>query len=365
MLAALYTDSCAYSVIGGIASSMVRFGVGHPSFQALASRMPEGIPKAKIFASDRNALPVGLRNPLGIALDYRRWGLRGAKVVYSMYGEEMHFLKWAKQQEAKIAMDVFIHPGTNRIVAVEEERVLGVANRLSTRDEDAHSMRVFELADMLICPSSWVADGVRAYAPDCSEKIRIVPYGSSVVEPSASGFADKSEPGRILFAGRDPLRKGLHYLAEAAYLLRRRGLELNVRVAGVDANEIKWMPHAGEIECLGTVPMGQMKDEYTRASVFVLPSLSEGQAGVLLEAMACGCAVVATRESGVDIEPGSGILVPVCDAPALASALEEVLSSELKRMALASGALRQAALFSMDAWKGRLVGCVKELCDMA
>lgn len=357
LLSALYTDSCIHSSAGHLASLLPVLATKGSPMQALASRIP-GIPQKKVFSSDRplySSLLGRLVSP-DLSSVYRQWGLQDADIIYSMYGEDIDFLDWAKAQGAKIIIDVFVHPETNRIVSEEEAFIHGSARTSSIRSEDDHSKHAFELADLLLCPSEWVAGGIREFSPEHAHKIRIVPYGSSV---SLSSSVNNPEPGRILFAGRHPLRKGLHHLAKAAYLLRKEGLQIDVRVAGITSDEIDWMEHHEELNCLGTVPMEQMKEEYDRAMVFVLPSLSEGQAGVLLEAMACGCAVVATKESGVDFEPGCGVTVPVKDATALAKEIGSVITDESYRNSLAEGALRQADDFSMDAWKQRLVGIVE------
>jgi glycosyltransferase involved in cell wall biosynthesis len=62
----------------------------------------------------------------------------------------------------------------------------------------------------------------------------------------------------------------------------------------------------------------------------VLPSLSEGFGVVLIEAMACGKPVVATRCGGPEeiVTPETGILVPPGDEIALAKALHDVLSDQ-------------------------------------
>ena len=363
LLAGLYTDSCAYSRLGRVATGLHRLGVRTSSIRALASRIPEAVPRNKVFSSDRGLVDDLSRLGVSGNIDraYKRWGLQGAGAVYSMYGEDLEFLEWAKSQGTKIIVDVFIHPETNRIVAEEESFIHGNTNTESKQGEDEHSTQAFELADLLVCPSEWVADGVRGFTPEHAHKIRIVPYGSSVAVVNS---INTPESGRILFAGRDPLRKGLHYLAKAACLLRKEGLPVDVRVAGVASDEIDWIEHRKELNCLGTVPMEQMKEEYSRASVFVLPSLSEGQAGVLLEAMACGCAVIATKESGVDFEPGCGVTVPVKDAMALAEKIKKVITDDPYRESLALGALQQAKSFSMEAWKKRLVDSVEGLCDV-
>ncbi len=364
LLAALYTDSSAYSAAGRLASLVVAAGVRSAGLVALASRVPGGIPGKKIFSSDRALAPrlPGCSNDLSGV--YRHWGLQGAQVIYSMYGEDAGFLEWAKEQGARIIVDVFVHPSTNRIFAEEESRYLdspgSVAGKIAA--EDRHTERTLKLADILLCPSEWVAEGVRSFNPEYADKLRIVPYGSSL--ESRDSINTHTRPGRILFAGREALRKGLHYLAEAAHLLRASGSDIEVRVAGVDPSSILWMEHREELNCLGRLPMDQMHREYEEADVFVLPSLSEGQAGVLLEAMACGCPVVATRESGVDFEDGCGMTVPAGDAAALADTLGRIVNDRALRNRLAEGALQQAGNFTMEQWKQRLIQVVEEVAKM-
>lgn len=353
VLTALYTDTTALSPFGRMLSMVDKTGTLPSKAAAAAARRPEGIPATKVFSLDAFGRLGGLGRK------FRRLGLQGADVVYSMYGEEVEFLEWAKGQGARLVIDVFVHPGTNRILAVEEQKMLGVEPDLARMErEDGHSERVFALADRLLCPSAWVADGVREFNPAYSSKIRIVPYGSSIEVAEA---VNEPKPGTILFAGRDPLRKGLHHLAKAAHVLKAAGMALDVRVAGVAAGEVDWMTHRESLNFLGHVPMRQMKQEYNHADVFVLPSLSEGQAGVVLEAMACGCPVVATRQSGVDFEEGCGITVPAGDPETLAIAISEVVGHCGRRKELAEGALAQAAGFSMGAWKQRLKEFVGEL----
>ena len=157
MLGALYTDSCAYSRLGRIAGGLSRLGLRNPSVRALASRIPKGVPRDKIFSSDRE---LGrFLSKRGLGSDYERWGLQGACAVYSTYGDDIDFLGWAKVQGVKIIVDVFVHPETNRIVSEEESCIHGNANTAMITNEDSHSKHVFELADLLLCPSEWVAGG--------------------------------------------------------------------------------------------------------------------------------------------------------------------------------------------------------------
>jgi len=77
--------------------------------------------------------------------------------------------------------------------------------------------------------------------------------------------------------------------------------------------------------------------------LFVLPSLHEGMGRVLLEAMAVGCPVVATRVGGIPdiVEDGTtGLLVPPRDERALAEAILTLLRDRSRRAAYGEAARR-------------------------
>ena len=357
MLAAFYTDSSVHSLAGKTARRLGNIGIKLSPLESLASRKPNDIPVDKIYSFDNLIFPNRTNR---LSRCYRKAGLQHTDVIYSMCGEEFEFLQYAKEQGAKLVVDIFVHPGTAQIVEKEMFRYTRKRGIESSKIEamEEHFRSSFALADIILCPSSWVAEGVREYAPQHAEKIRMVPYGSSL--DIRDSINETPTAGRIFFAGREALRKGLHYLADAARILRDRGMEIDVRVAGVSHGDLDWMQNRGELNCLGTLPLDQMYNEFRQADVFVLPSLSEGQAGVVLEAMACGCPVVATRECGVDFQPGCGMTVPARDAGALANGLAHVVGDRAMRNELARGALIQAASFSMNAWESRLIDVVKE-----
>ena len=91
---------------------------------------------------------------------------------------------------------------------------------------------------------------------------------------------------------------------------------------------------------------------YAAADVFVLPSRSEGSPNVLLEALAAGCAVVASRVGGVAEIAADGVsarLVPAGDVPALSRGIETVLTDADLARRLRRGALTAASGFTPDA----------------
>lgn len=98
------------------------------------------------------------------------------------------------------------------------------------------------------------------------------------------------------------------------------------------------------VQFVGRVEDQQLLDYYAAADVFALPSSSEAQGIVALEAMACGLPVVATAVGGLldTIDDGrTGRLVPAGDVGALAKGLLAVLEDEAHRQSIAAAA-RQA-----------------------
>ena len=88
---------------------------------------------------------------------------------------------------------------------------------------------------------------------------------------------------------------------------------------------------------------------FARAQAFVLPSRSEGQSLVLVEAMACGVPVIATRSGGPEDVLGHGrygLLCEVGDVEGLAAAIRRVLERPEERLRLVTAAARRVEDFS-------------------
>lgn len=129
-------------------------------------------------------------------------------------------------------------------------------------------------------------------------------------------------------AGRLEQLKGFQHLIEAAAQLREQSIECEVRIAGSGRTQIDLERQATSLGMSERVRfVGQLRDMpsfYRNVDVFVLPSLSEGSPLTVLEAMAMGVPVIATRLAGAPevIDDGvNGLLVPPGDAGALARAL--------------------------------------------
>src|SRR5262249_21761561 len=122
---------------------------------------------------------------------------------------------------------------------------------------------------------------------------------------------------------------------------------------------------AEHVHFVGRVEDERLLDYYAAADVFVLPSSSEAQGIVALEAMACGLPVVATAVGGLlgTIDDGeTGLLVPPGDVDALATALVGLLRDAPARMAL--GAAARRTVEREFAWSNAVEATREVYCDL-
>lgn len=152
--------------------------------------------------------------------------------------------------------------------------------------------------------------------------------GISAVELPRAG---KAGAIRVVFAAGFEQRKGAKVLASSMELLSDLGQEFELHLAGSigrDATE-EWaaLRRDPRIHHHGTLSRRELAALLSSADVFVFPSLAEGSARVVFEALACGCYVIATPNSGSIVEDRThGRLIPAGEPEALADAIREAIS---------------------------------------
>jgi glycosyltransferase involved in cell wall biosynthesis len=106
----------------------------------------------------------------------------------------------------------------------------------------------------------------------------------------------------------------------------------------------------------GLVDDADLPAVYGGAAVLVQPSLEEGFGLPVLEAMACGTPVIASRRGALpEVVGDAGVLVDPEDERALTAALTRLLGSAAERRALAERGLARAAHFTVERTAGRVV----------
>jgi glycosyltransferase involved in cell wall biosynthesis len=193
--------------------------------------------------------------------------------------------------------------------------------------------------------------------------IRIVPSGIDLA--SLSGPFDRSSARRRLGAGDQDVvalnvsamapGKGQNDLLHATALSIRRVPSLRVWIAGEGPLEEELRAEQRALGLEESVKfLGFRTDVFEllrAADFFCLPSLSEGLGTSILEAMAAGLPVVATRTGGVPEiveEERTGILVPPSDPAALSDAMVRVASRADLRASMGALGRERAERFSAD-----------------
>ncbi len=174
---------------------------------------------------------------------------------------------------------------------------------------------------------------------------------------------------RILYVGGIERSKGIDYLLKAVGELRRyaqRSLEVVMVGDGTYRQPAKKLATELGIDEAVAFAGKRLNTEVplwiNACDLLVLPSLSEGFGVVLVEAMACGKPVVATRCGGPEdiVTPETGILVPPGDYLALAEALLEVLSD---RWRFDAGQIRRQAVakYGYDSIAASIIGVYRDI----
>jgi colanic acid/amylovoran biosynthesis glycosyltransferase len=171
--------------------------------------------------------------------------------------------------------------------------------------------------------------------------------------PPAAGLT----VGRLICPANLKPVKGHKYLLKAMKILRDRGVECELIVAGDGPlrNELGRMTHSlgvsDTVRFVGRLPHDELLSLYRRGEVaaVVLPSVDlgggehEGIPICLVEAMAHGVPVISTEAGGTPelLAGGCGMLVPPANPEALAGSIERVFSdSELRHALCAAGRRR-------------------------
>lgn len=156
----------------------------------------------------------------------------------------------------------------------------------------------------------------------------------------------------VVMAARLLRDKGVFEFIEASRILKKRNIDVIMRLVGspdpgnstsvTEAELSSWVKE-GIIESLGY--REDIAVQYAAANIVCLPSYREGLPKGLIEAAACGRAVVTTDVPGCRdaIEPGAtGLLVPVKDAEALANAIQILIESPGQRLQMGLAGRRLA-----------------------
>jgi glycosyltransferase involved in cell wall biosynthesis len=214
-------------------------------------------------------------------------------------------------------------------------------------------------ADKVLAASEYVRDSLILNGVPPS-RIEICPYGVDTgrFKPVAKTGA---RPFRILFVGQLSQRKGIMYLLEAFKTLRLEKAEL-VLMGGIPGNGAGLKRYEGLFRHISHVPYSELPQYYQSADIFVYPSLHEGSALAIYEALASGLPVITTYNSGSVVKDGvEGFIVPVGDVEALKAKIALLYRDKTLRDRMSLLARQRAESFTWQAYRSRLGALVQNL----
>jgi starch synthase len=208
----------------------------------------------------------------------------------------------------------------------------------------------YQLSDYILCPSSFVRRSLE-WSGIPGEKIIVNPFGmppipSAVTKDISKGGTDTF---RILFVGQINIRKGLRYLVEAFKLISHPRKELIFVGPKTHCTGLENTVIPDNVYFPGVLKGESLDEQYLAATVFVLPSVEEGMALVLGEAMASGLPIVATTHTGAEdimTHGKEGFIVNPCDSRALADALQTIIDTPALRLQMRANSLAAASTIS-------------------
>ena len=296
--------------------------------------------------------------------------LSGVKAVYAYEDGARETFREAKKKGVKCLYDLPIGywRAAQKMFREEEELEPAWASTLPGREDSEEKLSRKEeeirLADSIIVPSEFTKMTLKE-AP-VNAPIHVIPFGAPELGKSRPEERAARKEMKVLFVGALTQRKGLAYLirgvealsglVELTMIGRKTGqkcvaLEKAIRVHS-------WIP---------TLPHVEILEQMDMHDVLVLPSLFEGFALVILEAMSRGLPVIITPNTGggdTVVDGEHGFIVPVRDSKAISEKIEILARYPEKRKAMGEAAREKAAMCSWRIYRGRIGAIVKSVAGI-
>lgn len=217
-------------------------------------------------------------------------------------------------------------------------------------------------AAAVLCPTEATARDIAHHLHVAAERLHVVPHGYS------SLFRPGVQPGDDAFLNRFGVRqpyvlsvtsiakhKDLHRLVEAFSRVRQYDTALQLVMVGTEAGKA----YSGElrksiaargledsIRIIPPVGAAELRAMYANAKVFVLASQCETFGLPALEAMACGCPVVASDIPALrEVTATASILVDTTDVAQFAAVLSKVLNDPAEHARRTAASIERASHF--------------------
>ncbi len=250
--------------------------------------------------------------------------------IISSYGYANKSFEWARAHGGKTFVDAGnSHPANFwEILSVEHARWNSSQPPVALYHY-RRSLAMMKYVDYVLSPSTYVTNSFLAQGFSPSRILRnIYPVDLNCFAPSKAP-RPASRPLTLISTGMLSLRKGTPYLLEAFRIVRKKIPDARLLLTSQVQDNVKHVLRKYSdirIEWLPSLPHAQLAERLRDADIFVLPSLEEGLARTVIEAMACGLPAIVTPNTGANdwiVSGQNGEVVPIRNPGALAEAILE------------------------------------------
>ena len=274
--------------------------------------------------------------------------------VWNNYG--LFSLRKAKEYGAKIIIQRgSAHPLIQQRLLTEEYEKYGLKFSLMNQRLIQRHVKEYEEADFVMVPSRFAYDSmIEERVPE--QKLLRVTYGVDIEQFKPSPKRDKKF--RVIFVGMASLQKGTHYLLEAMKQLSLPKAELILIGSMRDNFRSILARYKGTFNYIGAVDRQAIPRYYADSSVFVLPSIQDGFARVVTEAMASGLPVIVSENVGAKdiVRDGTdGFIIPIRDVEALKEKILFFYENEGDRQRMGESAREYVKQFTWERYGRELI----------
>ncbi|MCC6483772.1 MAG: glycosyltransferase family 4 protein [Armatimonadetes bacterium] len=301
-----------------------------------------------------NAFDLGARKLLNVSDIFHGWS---HQALFSM--------KQARKLGTRLVLErANTHPEDIVSLVSGEYRKYGFKGRVEAPLERWKTYREYALADRIVVCSEFAREShLRHGIP--ADKLRVINYGvdTEVFTPGPK----QDSTFRVIYCGMVCLRKGVQYLLQAWKELGLQDSELwLVGMVLPDAVELmRRYESLPGVRVLGHVgSRAELAELYRQGSVFAFPSVEDGFAMVVTEAMACGIPVIISGNTGAKdvVEDGvNGYVVPTCSVEALKEKIVQLKRDPQLRSSLGASARLAAENNTWYHYSEKLLQVYKEL----
>jgi len=210
---------------------------------------------------------------------------------------------------------------------------------------------IWKKASTLIANSQGLKNRALKFMP--SANIDVIPNGVDTERFSPPETTQESQTLRLLTVGRLSVTKRVDILIDTVDILNRQGCKISFKIVGGGQMLQKLKQIVTEknleniIEITGRIDAENMPKIYRQNDIFISASKLEGMSNAMLEAMASGLPIIATRCEGVEeLIAENGLVVENANAGEIAKAVKKLIDDRQLRNQMSIAARKHAEKFT-------------------